>query len=123
MGLSLFRMKYDPIVNWVLKGIPRGIYPLYKVWREDNPNVTEKELANALFNQRFSKTVFESTYQERARIKSYFEMHSELETLLDMSVASAMIEFKVPPDDYISYTFIKKIHSVELFKQGYRYKL
>lgn len=122
MNLFLFRLKYDPLINWTLKGIPRGEYLIYEIWKHDNPNATEKELATALFNRRFETTVFESAYQEQARIKSYFEKRPELKNLQDMCIASAMIEFKIPPENNKTYQFIKKTISVELFKLGYRLK-
>jgi len=122
MNFILFRLKYDPLFNWTLKGIPRGTYPLYKMWENNNPDKTEKELSVALFNRRFSITIFESKYQEKTRIKSYFEKNPNLRSLEDMCIASAMIEFKISPDNNKAYKFIKKTISVELFKLGHRTK-
>jgi hypothetical protein len=90
------------------------------LWKKENPEVNEKQLAIALFNRRFKSTVLESSRQERARIKSYFGTYPEPETLIDMCVATAMVEFKVPANDKETFKYISQIISVELFKLGYR---
>ena len=90
------------------------------VWRKENADVTEEELANALFNRRFSTRLFESEYQEKTRIKSYFDVHKKLNNLVDMCVASAMVEFKFSPTDKKIHKYIFNVISAELFKLGYR---
>lgn len=120
MNLKLLTIKYAPLLNWALRGIPRGTYGVYMLWKKENPEVNEKQLAIALFNRRFKSTVLESSRQERARIKSYFGTYPEPETLIDMCVATAMVEFKVPANDKETFKYISQIISVELFKLGYR---
>ncbi len=122
MSLQLFVLKFDPLMNWLLKGIPRGVYPIYQMWKKENQEATEKELAIALFNRRFSLKPWLTPKQEQARIKSYFDEKPEPENLVDMCVASAVIEFKVPLENRKTYKFIKETISTELFKLGYRWK-
>lgn len=120
MDLRLIILKFHPLLNWSLKGIPRGVYPIYKMWKSENPEATEKELSIALFNRRFSTTFFESSTQEKARIKNYFNTYPEPENLVDMCTASAMIEFKIPPENSETHEFIENTTSIELCKMGYR---
>jgi len=122
LNVKLLAFKFHPLWNWSLKSIPRGEYPIYKMWKKENPDVTEKELSIALFNRRFSTTVVGSSHQEKARIKSYFEKNPEPENLIDMCIASAMVEFRIPTENKKTYNYVKKIISTELFKLGYRYK-
>lgn len=125
LNLKLLAFKFNPLLNWSLKSIPRSEYHIYRIWKKENPDVTEKELSIALFNRRFSTTLIEieSSLQKKARIKSYFEKKPELENLIDICVAEAMIEFRIPAENKKTYNYFKKIISIELFKLGYRYKL
>lgn len=122
MNLQLFVLKYDPLRNWLLKSIPRGVYPIYQMWKKENSEATEKELALGLFNRRFSLKPLVTPKQEQARIKSYFDKNPEPENIVDMCVASAIIEFQVPLENRKTYKFIKETISAELFKLGYRWE-
>lgn len=120
MNVQLLILKFHPIANWLLKGIPRGVYPIYQRWKKGNPEATERDLAVALFSRRFSVKPWLTPKQEQARIKSYFDTQPEPENLVDMCIASAMVEFQVPLENRKAYTFIKETISTELFKLGYR---
>ncbi len=119
MNLPLLILKFHPCEKWSLRRIPRVMYDVYKIWKNENPDATERELAVAVFNRRF-KIMFFEKYQLKARMKSYFEIHREPENLVDTCTAIAMIEFNMCPSSSDTYSYIKEKISLELFKLGYR---
>ena len=86
------------IMKWIAKkgplgGIARSQYSKFKRVQKENPNLTESEICQALFNNRFS--TIKLRRKERERYEHLLEVDELPTTLIDVCLAIAHIELDI----------------------------
>ncbi len=100
------------------KTLARSAYEAYLKYKSSAPNLTEAEIAHAVFMQRCSSRNLNKA--EKARFEKYLETEKSVDSILKLCLAILYIVDDISENDAAAYSTVKKVIEEELGRSGYK---
>ena len=111
------------LFNWwgkreAAKTLARSAYEAYLEYKSNAPNLTEAEIAHAVFMQRCSSGNLNK--EERARFGKNLETERSVDSIFKLCLAILFILGNISDNDAAAYSTVKKVIEEELGRSGYK---
>ena len=100
------------------KTLARSAYKAYLKYKLSAPNLTEAEIAHAVFMQRCSSRNLNKA--EKARLEKYMETEKLVDSIFKLCLAILYIIDDISENDAPAYSTVKKVIEEELGRSGYK---
>lgn len=101
----------------LLGSIAKNAISQFKKWKAKQPNLTEAEISQNIFDFRYSNGNFSKT--ERIKINKYYESDFKCQSLLDFCLISLDVEGNINPLDNKVFNETAKYLEIILDDYGY----
>ena len=98
--------------------LARSAHEAFLKYKADNPDTSEAEIAEELFNQRCSPGNLNKA--EKLRFNNYHETEETVDSIYKLCFAVLYIVDDISKDDVKSYSTARKIIEEELTRSGYK---
>lgn len=111
------------LFNWwgkrgAARTLARSAYEAYLKYKSNAPNLTEAEIAHAVFMQRCSSKNLSKA--EKARFEKYLETEKTVDSIFKLCLAILYIVDDISENNAGTYSTVKKVVEEELSNAGYK---
>jgi hypothetical protein len=100
------------------KILARSAYEAYLKHKSSAPDLTEAEIAHAIFMQRCSSRNLNKA--EKVRFEKYLETEKSVDSIFKLCLAIFYIVDNISENDAAIYSMVKKVIEEELGRSGYK---
>lgn len=108
--------------RWGIRGaakiLARSAYEAYLKYKASAPDLTEGEIAHAVFMQRCSTKNLSKA--EKARFEKYLETEKSVDSILQLCLAVLYIVDDISENDTAVYSMVNNVIEEELGRSGYK---